>query len=380
MKFLAKLCQLRKKKNDFFVRVALSYDNFYNLKDVELFDIIKKEEFVYLKLKYYDYIKLKKLNIFEKENDEIKTYIITNRNKLIISFIITVAIFIIFILNNFFVRKIEFKDKKYYNEEIYECVLNYSKKIGKYYFFKDTINHISVELREKYYQYAYIGLLKRGSKVLIEIETQTIKSEENKSNNLIGEYVSKADGTIEKIKIESGNVLVKYNEVVKKDQILVTSNLLYNENLFSKDKIVPLKGYVIARTREYKEISVLKEEYIKIITNIDKKKYNISYKNNKNYNQNNKFTKEYNVFKIGNFYLKKKITYNEEIIKVERNLNDALEYAKYLIYIEYINSFLFEEEEIISIDIIKIDENGNEFCCVFLVCSKQNIAIFNEKI
>ena len=156
--------------------------------------------------------------------------------------------------------------------------------------------------------------------------------------------------------------------------------MLYNENLYNKDKIVPLRGYVIAKTREYKVINVLKEEYVNIITNIKKKQYYISQIDSNNYANDNMFVKEYNIFKIGNFSLKKKLIFNEEFIKITRDFNEALEYAKYLIYIEYIQNFTYNEEEIISIDNIKNYENENEFYYVFMVNAKQNIAVYDEII
>ena len=93
----------------------------------------------------------------------------------------------------------------------------------------------------------------------------------------------------------------------------------------------------------------------------------------------NKTTKIYNVFKIGNFSLKKKVIHNIEFIEIERDLTESLALAKYMIYMDYVNKFKFPEEEILSIDNITIEENINEFVCSFLVCVKKNIAVFNEK-
>lgn len=380
MKFLEKLKELKNRKNDNFVELSVSPEDFNNIENIDLYDIVKTNDIVIFKVRYIDYLKIKKNNCYRIRKNEFQFIFFKNRNKIILSLLLIFFILLIFSLNQFFIRKIEFKDDKYYNEQVYRYVLNNAKKIGNVYLFKQSINDISVELRKRYYRYSYIGLVKKGSKVIIEIEIESIKSENISSDNLFGEFISKSDGIIENVKIESGNVLVRTNDVVKKDQILVTSNLLYNENLFNKDKIVPLKGYIIARIKTYKNVRVLKEEDIKIITNINEKKLMFSYNDNKKSKYYDHYYKEYNVFKIGNFSLKNIVLYRTENVKIKRNINDAIEYANYLIYIEFLNEFEYDEEKIISIDNIKIEELEEEFNCFFLVTSVQNIVSYNKNI
>lgn len=380
MKFLDKLKKLKRRNKNNLVDISVLHDNFNQIKNIDLYEVVKSDEVVNFKVKYTDYLKIRKDKLYQIRNNKLKTLIMSSKNKLIISFIMIFFIFIIFLLNQFLVRQIEFKDKIYYNEQVYNYVINKTNKTGKYYFLKDNINSISEELRKKFYQYAYIGLLKKGSKILIEIEVESIKSENINDDNLIGEYISTNDGIIQSIKIQSGNVLVKCNDVVKKNQVLVTSNLFYDDNLFNKEKIVPLKGYIIAKIKTYKNIKVLKEEYVKVITNVDKNKIIFTFKDEIKFENKNKFCKVYNVFKIGNFSLKNMTIYNLQEVKVERNFDDALDYAKYLVYMEYLNEFEYEEEKVISIDNVKIEEFEHEFNYLFLVTTVQNVVQYNKNL
>lgn len=374
MKLMEKLKKLKNTTNNL-VEVTVKNENFNYFKDVSIYDVCKQNENVSFKIKYIDFIKLKKLNIYEIINNPYKEFVNKNKRKIFIS--LTACLFIItfFILNQFFIRKIEFKDSRYYDESIYNYVIANTKKIGKYYYFNDSINNISKKLRTKYYHFAYIGLSKKGSKVFIEIEEQRIKNDISLDNDCIGEFVSNVDAKICSIKISSGNVLIKNNDIVKKGQILVSSNLLYNEGINNSDKVVPLKGYIIGLIYDYKEVEVLKKETIEIVSNLSKKKMIL---NDKKINNSNYYIKKYNVFKVGNIYLQKVYLYNKEIIEIERDITEALEYAKYLIYYDYINKFIYNEEKVLAITNLNVIENERSFIFKFFVEAKINIINFKS--
>ena len=175
MKFLEKLKELKNRKNNNFVELSVSPEDFKNIENIDLYDIVKTHDIVIFKVRYIDYLKIRKNNCYQIRKNEFQFIFFKNRNKIILSLLLIFLILLIFSLNQFFIRKIEFKDNKYYNEQVYRYVLNNAKKIGNVYLFKQNINDISVELRKRYYRYSYIGLVKKGSKVIIEIEIESIK-------------------------------------------------------------------------------------------------------------------------------------------------------------------------------------------------------------
>ena len=153
--------------------------------------------------------KLDKEEVEYEKFDRVKSFFQKNSHKATISIIFLTFIIIIFFINQFLIREIIFEDNKYKNDLVYEYVESYSKKLGPYIVLNDSIANISKKKKKKFYQYAYIGLNKRGSKLIIEIIYQDIQDNQKKDEQRIGEYYTNADTTINYINLSSVQVVMK---------------------------------------------------------------------------------------------------------------------------------------------------------------------------
>lgn len=314
--------------------------------------------------------------------DNFKNRLKHNSYKMVISLIFLVVIFLAFIINQFMLREIAFANQKYQNEIVYQYVESYTKKIGPYLSLKSSIANISKELRKKFYQYAYIGLTKKGSKLLIEIVYQDVLDEVAPPDNQIGEFYANSDAVINYIDLSSGKMIVKYNDVVKKGDLLATSNLQYAENLYSIDKMVPLKGMILGNVKEYYQINVPKVEEIEVFTGktfsyvfLDLKNRNLFQKDNPFVNS---YTKTYALFSNKDSFLKKTIIYEKVNQKIIRQMADAKEYAIVKLYQDYEKNRSSEMEKIASITLVNYQENADDFTFCFLVNACKNIVEFKS--
>mgnify|MGYP002549048513 FL=1 len=79
------------------------------------------------------------------------------------------------------------------------------------------------------------------------------------------------------INLSSGQVVIKYNDVVKKGDLIATSNLQYLDNLYSRDKMVPLVGEILGNVKEYYEIEVLKNEEVEFFNGNKQQFYTLDF-------------------------------------------------------------------------------------------------------
>ena len=175
--------------------------------------------------------------------------------------------------------------------------------------------------------------------------------------------------------------MVNKNDVVKKGQIIVTSNLKYNEKLFSKDQFIPLKGYIIGLTNKYKTIQVLKKDVVDILE-YSHKYYNLNIFNKAfNFTKNkslNNFEKKKTICNIFKISFNQIDVYNYKSVIIERNLSEALEYASFILCNDFYKNSISNEEKIVSIKNIKVVEKKDEYVFTFFVKCYENIVLFSE--
>ena len=315
-----------------------------------------------------------------KKIDRVKHFFQRNSHKATITIIFLIFNMIIFFINQFLIREIIFEDDKYKNDLVYEYVESYSKKLGPYIVLNDSIANISKELRRKFYQYAYIGLNKRGSKLIIEIVYQDIQDNQKKDDQKIGEYYANADATISYINLSSGQVVIKYNDVVKKGDLIATSNLQYLDNLYSRDKMVPLVGEILGNVKEYYEIEVLKNEEVEFFNGNKQQFYTLDFSKkilfSKKNPYENYFITKYTLFKIGKFQVVKNIIYEKDTASVIRTKKEAQDYALIQIYQDYEANRTSKKEKIDSIQLINFIEYEDRYYFKFIVSACKNIVEF----
>ena len=134
-------------------------DDFLKNNHSDIADVVVNEEEVIFKsnLKYENSINRYKY-FFSK--------IFKNYFLIFFSFIGT---FLLFFVSNLYIREIKFENELFYSEQIYNDVLKEFKKVGNIYLVNESINKINSKLSEKYYNYAYIGIVRNVGKIYIVI-------------------------------------------------------------------------------------------------------------------------------------------------------------------------------------------------------------------
>lgn len=205
---------------------------------------------------------------------------------------------------------------------------------------KDTLEWI--EIREK------------GCIYYIDV-TPRVKSNNNADNSLPSDIVAEKDGVIKHIVVHRGSKVIDNGNYVKKGDILISGNIIKNENVIDK---VHSEGVIYAETWKTVNISIpfkrIDYVYKKTINHyyldIFGHKFTISGKYDSDNTINKKsivLDKPYLFFKL--YKEEKKIyDYNEVILNKEEAYNEALNRS-----IDIINKKLSSDEYIISKKVLK---------------------------
>ena len=188
------------------------------------------------------------------------------------------------------------------------------------------------------------------------------------------------DATISYINLSSGQVVIKYNDVVKKGDLIATSNLQYLDNLYSRDKMVPLVGEILGNVKEYYEIEVLKNEEVEFFNGNKQQFYTLDFSKkilfSKKNPYENYFITKYTLFKIGKFQVVKNIIYEKDTASVIRTKKEAQDYALIQIYQDYEANRTSKKEKIDSIQLINFIEYEDRYYFKFIVSACKNIVEF----
>lgn len=205
---------------------------------------------------------------------------------------------------------------------------------------KDTLEWI--EIREK------------GCIYYIDV-TPRVKSNNNVDNTFPSDIVAEKDGVIKHIVVHRGSKIIDNGDYVKKGDILISGNIIKNENVIDK---VHSEGVIYAETWKTVNISIpfkrIDYVYKKTINHyyldIFGHKFTISGKYDSDNTINKKsivLDKPYLFFKL--YKEEKKIyDYNEVILNKEEAYNEALNRS-----IDVINKELSSDEYIISKKVLK---------------------------
>lgn len=300
--------------------------------------------------------------------------------RLIITLIFTLFILILFSLNQFMLREIIFEDERYHNDLVYNYVKNETYQIGPFIGLKTSLTNLSKELRTNFYQYAYVGVIKRGSKLVIKIVYQDVLENNHLDNQDYGEYFASSDATISYIGLSSGVMLVKYHDTIKAGTKLATSNLLEAEKLFNKDQMVPLKGFIIGKVKEYYLVKIPKKTVVEIFTSRQIITYYLKTKSKDYFRKTSpyelSYEKEDRLLKIGNLAFVKRIIYEKIKQEISYTKEEALNYALIKLYQDYESKRINSLERINEIKLVLLKENDFEYLFNFLVDVDKNIAVF----
>jgi similar to stage IV sporulation protein len=296
-----------------------------------------------------------------------------------------ITIIVIYLCSNLFIREITFENNLYYDYDIYQSVKSHLNKVGILYQLDDNINNINRELSITYPHYAYVGIKKVGSKIVIEIVNNTISSNENNIKKDPGDMVSMYDGYIVDVITQSGVVTVGTSQYVKKGDLLISGNLNYYNNINDQSNYVYPSGIILGKTIIYEKVIVKKESVVTIyngecssyyLLDIFGTKYNI----NKNNSQNIGYSNITNIIKLGSiFNISKIIEYHTEEISIIYTKEEAIKYAKSKIIHNFNKMKINEIECIESLDLLSVTDIGYAFEITYITKYIRNFCMFQKK-
>ena len=285
---------------------------------------------------------------------------------------------IILLISGSFIREIKFADSNQYNEAIYQDVFNHLRRKGPFYLLDDTPSNISLELREKYPQYAWIGITVNYSDIIIDIEPQDVPKKENITNTKPCDLISGYDAVVTGINVKNGVVMVIINQSVKVGDVLVSGNLLIENGGFDKDKLVSSNGVIIGKTLVLDKIKVFKKEERLEYTGRVKKIKRVSLFG-KDIGKNpvafdNYYTKINPLFNLFNILQIVEISYYEQsVITSIFDKDQAVEYAKKKIYYDFEKQRTSSLEQIDNVQLVDVLEFEDYYMVSFITTKHINI-------
>lgn len=168
---------------------------------------------------------------------------IININKYIIIFL-SLSIIFLYILSNIIFNVEVIHSDKYIRNIIKKELKNHG--IDKYKFKK------SYEEKEKIKNYIlnkyknkieWLEIERSGTKYIVRVEERLITKEKNNYKNR--DLVAKKNGIITHVEASSGEIVKNTNDYVHKGDIIVSGNLMLNDEIIN---VIPAKGLVLAET------------------------------------------------------------------------------------------------------------------------------------
>lgn len=351
---------------------------------------LKKEDFIKNKVRNVENVKLEDEEVVFVTNDLYEEGI--NRyksffNKIFKShFLIIFSIVIIFLLlfvSNYYIREIVFEDELTYSESVYNEVKNNLNKIGNVYVLNDSLNELNNKIQRKFYNYSYIGLVRKTGKLIIVIKLLPNYDKVEEENDERGNLISLYNAYVVGLKLKKGVSLVVPSQVVRKGDVLITGNLKHHLNNNELNNYIHPSGAVFGKVIEYEEVVVKKVNSINVLNGNVKKFYLLEI-NNKLLGKNKVYYDKYenkekclfDLFSILMFY--RVYQYEKEDIVIEHSNQTSFSYAVSEIERRFISCKKYEEEKLLSIDLIKSEYINGEYRYLFCVKKVINIVKFES--
>lgn len=336
------------------------------LKKNLFFLLLNEEEF--LKLYKFDY---KKIIKFER-NVGLKyflDFIVNNINLILVSIVIIISLF----LSNFLVLKVNVhtSDVHIKNLVTYKLI---DFGIHSFSLKKDStrINKIKEYIKEKYNDdIEWIEITPHGYSYDVEVIKKKIK--EPKKTDDKCNYIAKKSGNIKSIKVKRGVLLVQENNYVKAGDVLISGDVIYNEELKSQ---VCASGIITGEVWYKVDLSYPLTKRKEYPSNSKQLNFNINFFNNNIKIFNDKYSKKKPIKKIGNdllginFYktFETKIKY----VKIDKSeaLNKAINMAKKKVLIK-----LPKSSKILSQNILKKYVKNDRIYVEVLLTTEEEIGV-----
>ncbi len=302
----------------------------------------------------------------------ITNYIRTNKYMLTSLFISFLVLYLL--TNTIFKVNINTNDKELYNN-IYDSLKKYNISIyKKKKSFKELSLIKSKILKDNEDVLEWLEIQEKGCTYNIEL-TKRIKNKTNNTDNTSKDIIASKDGLIKYIKSSKGTKLKDINDYVKKGEVLITGNILKNDEIVSQ---VEAKGEVYAEVwykvnttipfnyTEYTETGKVINHYYLDILN---KKFTLIGKYNSNNTMNEKhliLDKPYLFFKLYketkkeykyiDYNIDEKTAYEEALKRSESKIKNKLNKNEYIISKKVLKKEVFRSKMNIEV-FFKVYEN-----------------------
>ncbi len=377
----------------FLNKIKMNKDDFFkiNVENFVLFDIriFGNSISFFCDNDFLKFLKGLKIKYYKIKYDYKKYFIYMLFKKW--SFVVGVFLFALIIYGQtFLIKDIKFENSSTDSIEIEANIRSYLKKTGPFYTMDESVIDLSHRLKKDYSNYEWISLNRVGTSLIVETKEANEWPKVISENTELGDLVASSDGVIKEFKIEKGVPLIETNLSVKKGDILVSGDLLFHHDTEEKYIISP-KGYVLAEVWEEKTVTINKQ-----IINTEKtgkihieKEWNLFGINFRTKKFNEKYIK-YDILEVDNnfsiFGIKmpsftKNIYYYEknDIITIN-NEETAVLVGESTLYMDYKDTFSYEKEHIISIEMFKKEEDKDNYYMTYFVKVYKNIAEFKRSI
>ena len=296
------------------------------------------------------------------------------KNNIITIFGILFFLFMIFLLK-ITITDIEFTDKETYSKEIYDEVLSYLDDIYNYKFLTKDLSEINDNLKVKFYEYEWINLEKKGTKLYINISKSI--NDNLVSNNEFGSLYSKYDAYILGYYVANGKALITNNMTVSKDDELISGYVPIFNDKYNK---VKAEGYVIGQIYETKSISVNKENIKISRSGKYKSKYKLIFGEPELESPFNNYDLKVNeIFSLFGFIKYVKLEYYELVeneVKYDKDSGNI--YSKSVIDKEFNEDKKYGFEKIISINLLNTLETNDSYVYTYGIKMIKDICYFKK--
>ncbi len=237
-------------------------------------------------------------------------------------------------------------------------------KIGPVYYLKNSLTSIKEQIKDENDNLMFIEIAKVGTKLVLTENNYNNPNYTN--NNSYDNLYAKYDGFVLNYYVRQGKIMIQNNMYVKKGDLLI-SGLITG---YVEDQYISPSGYVIAQVANYETIAINKSYFdnsktgkVKIVKTFFPNKVKPSF--------DNYTKKEVKLFSFLPLY--KVYLYETNNKKVNITKEEAKNLAISKIENKYNLLFEYDNEKIVSINLINCFENNDTFYVKYLV--KVNINI-----
>ncbi len=295
----------------------------------------------------------------------------------LISIVVSLFIFLgIIYVNSFRFSVINYNIETPLNEEITKRIYNNSKRLFCFDFININYDAFSKELREEYPMYPWINVIKKASKISVNI----YEYDDNYPKEAVdtpGNIIASKDAIVDSYVIYNGSGNIHINQYVKKGDVLVSGIISSNSN-----EAVAAKAKILGYTYENYQMEIKKQSNNEILTGKREKYYELDlFSLDYKFNYKNLFTKydskSKTVFNLFDVMKVKEIEeYEKYDIMKAYNKDEAIEYAKSTILANFEANKKLTDEKIVDLKVVGFSEDDEKYYIQLLAKKYESITSF----